>query len=101
MSNPRASVNDGNLNVNIVYNISRINFLSKLPFYMKGTHIKLRNIENVIANKIGKTLKLTPLDGVMRICVDGEIFDAGVTEFDVLPQEIKFIVPTKKVAAKI
>lgn len=95
MSNPQASICDGQINMNIVYNISRLNFLTKLPFYMKGTHIKLRNIERVIDNKVGKKLKVTPLDGLMRICVDGEIFDAGVTEFDVLPGEIKFIVPSE------
>ncbi len=97
MSNPLASVCDGKLNVNIIYNITRLNFLTKLPFYMKGTHIKLRNIERVIANKVGGKLKVTPLDGVMRICSDGEIFDAGITEFDVIPRAIKFVIPSEKV----
>ncbi|MBE7036127.1 MAG: diacylglycerol kinase family lipid kinase, partial [Ruminococcaceae bacterium] len=36
-SNPTAKVQDGVMDVNIIYNISRLNFLSKLPFYMKGT----------------------------------------------------------------
>lgn len=96
MSNPLASVCDGKLNINIIYNITRLNFLTKLPFYMKGTHIKLRNIERVIANKAGDKLKVTPLDGIMRICSDGEIFDAGITEFDVIQKGINFVIPSEK-----
>ncbi len=98
MSNPKASINDGKLNVNVIYNISRANFLTKLPFYMKGTHIKLKNIDNVIYNTSGNELKITPLDKTLRICVDGEIFDAGVCEFKVLPGRINFVTPTGKIA---
>jgi len=100
MSNPKASVNDGKLNINVVYNISRMNFLSKLPFYMKGTHIKLKNIDRVIYNTSGDKLKITPLSDNLRICVDGEIYDAEVSKFNILPGKINFVVPTGKVLAK-
>lgn len=100
MSNPRASVNDGKLNINIIYNISRINFLTKLPFYMKGTHIKLKNIDNVIYNTSGNKLKITPLSENLRICIDGEVIDANVCEFEILPAKINFVAPTAKIAVK-
>ena len=92
-SNPLAEVNDGYINVNVVYNISRMNFLSKLPFYMKGTHIKLKNIEKVIANKKCRKIRITPLNCNMRLCIDGEITDAGKTEFEIVPNALNFIVP--------
>lgn len=94
-SNPCASVNDGIIDVNIIYNISRLNFLSKLPFYMKGTHTKLKNIQNIIAAYKCRRLTVTPLDGNMRLCIDGEIIDAGRTEFELIDSAIDFVLPGK------
>lgn len=95
-SNPLAFVNDGLMNVNIIYNISRLNFLTKLPFYMKGTHINLKNIEKVIFSVDCKKAVITPLDGTMRICVDGEIINASRTEFEILHNAFNFVVPAQE-----
>lgn len=94
-SNPLASIKDGLLNINIIYNISRFKFLTLLPYYMKGTHIKLNNIDNVINNITCKKAVLTPLSGKMKICVDGEIEDAGRTEFHIIPNAVNFVIPGK------
>lgn len=95
-SNPGACLNDGLIDVNIIYNISRLNFLSKLPFYMKGTHTKLKNIQKVIATHKCKKLTVTPLDGNMRLCIDGEIIDAGKTEFELINSAVDFVLPVTK-----
>ena len=92
-SNPLASVKDGLININIIYNISRLNFLTKLPFYMRGTHVKLPKIENVIFSTKCKKVVITPLDGYMRLCTDGEIDFAGKTEFEVVHNAFNFVVP--------
>jgi len=94
-SNPTAVVNDGIMDVNIVKNISRLNFLSKLPFYMKGTHIRLKNIERIISAHKCKKMTVTPLSGKMRLCADGEICDAGKTEFEVIKDAFDFVLPEK------
>ncbi len=94
-SNPLASIKDGRININIIYNISRLNFLTKLPYYMKGTHIKLKNIDRIIHNETCKRVVLTPLTGKMRICVDGEIEDAGRTEFQIVHNAFNFVIPEK------
>lgn len=95
MSNPLASVQDGMININIIKNVSRIKFLKLLPYYMKGTFLNLDNIEKVIVSEKCKKIKLTPIDGKMRLCVDGEIIDAGETEFEICPSAFNFIVPEK------
>ena len=100
-SNPVASVNDGFANVNIVHNISRINFLTKLPFYMKGTHIKLRNIEKIISNHRCKKIVITPLDGNMRLCIDGEIITAGKCKFEIIPGAFNFVLPAKLIESEM
>ncbi len=93
-SNPLASVQDGKLSINIIYNISRLNLMHKLPFYMKGTHIKLRGIERYIANRVCKKLLVTPV-GDLLISVDGEIHRAGTTEFEAVPGSLTFVLPAK------
>lgn len=92
-SNPSASVNDGIIDVNIIYNISRLNFISKLPFYMKGTHTKLKNIQNFIAAYKCRKLTVTPLEGNMKLCVDGEIVNVGKTDFELIDSAIDFVLP--------
>ncbi len=92
-SNPLADVKDGLLSVNIIYNLSRLNFLSKLPYYMRGTHIKLKNIEKYIFSAKCKKVIITPLDKTMRLCVDGEIINASKTEFEIVHNAFNFVVP--------
>lgn len=100
-SNPLASFNDGFININIIHNISRLNFISKLPFYMKGTHIRLKNIEKIIFSEKCKKVVITPLDNSMRICIDGEIITAGKTEFNVIHNAFSFVIPEKSSSATL
>ncbi len=93
MSNPLAAVTDGKLNVNLVQNVSRLRFLSLLPSYMKGTHLLKKGIERILQTLDCETLTVTPHEGRMRLCIDGEIITAGVTTFTVIPEGIRFVVP--------
>ncbi|MBQ7792775.1 MAG: hypothetical protein IJ367_04735, partial [Clostridia bacterium] len=92
-SNPMASLTDGNINFNLVKNISRLRFLSILPSYMKGTHMKRKGIETILTSTHCKTLTVTPDNGIMRLCIDGEIITAGKTEFWVIPEAFSFVLP--------
>ena len=95
MSNPLASVTDGLININIVKNVSRMKFLRLLPYYMKGNYFNLKNIDKVILSLKCSKVKITPTDGKMRLCVDGEIMDAGETEFEICHNAFNFVVPQK------
>lgn len=93
MSNPLADVNDGFINLNIIRDVSRLKLLTLLPRYMKGTHIRMKNIENVIFNSRCKKVVITPDGGNMRLCIDGEIIDAGTTEFTIVHNAFNFVIP--------
>ena len=93
MSNPLASVKDGL--INIIRNVSRLRFLYLFPYYKKGSFLKLKNIERVILTEKCSRIKITPQNGRMRPCVDGEIIDAGETEFEICPEAFNFVVPSK------
>ena len=92
-SNPLASVHDGLMNVNIVYNVSRLKFIKLLPHYMKGTHLSLSGIDKIINNVGCKRITIRPEGSFMRICTDGEIISAGETTFEILHDAFSFVIP--------
>lgn len=97
-SNPLACFNDGLININIIKNITRLRFVSLLPYYMKGTFLKLDRIGEIIASEKCRRVVITPPDGeTLRLCVDGEIIDAGTTEFEVLHNAFDFVIPCEKI----
>lgn len=95
-SAPTASINDGLMDVNVVYNISRINFLKKFPYYSKGTHMELPDLDQFLLFRQCKEAVITPLDGTMRLCVDGEIVDAGEVKMEMMPLAVNVLVPKAK-----
>lgn len=92
-SAPYASVQDGIMDINIIYNVSRIAFLKKLPAYSKGTHMELSDIDDILLFKQAKKVVITPKDGIMRLCTDGEISDAEQIDFEVVPEAFDMLVP--------
>ncbi len=92
MSNPLASVTDGLINMNIIKNVSRLRLLTLLPCYMKGTFPQ-KNVGHIIYSEKFKKIVIEPLDNHMRLCVDGEITDAGICEFEVISKAFNFVVP--------
>ena len=94
-SAPMASTCDGRMDVNIIYNVSRFQFLKKFPYYAKGTHMELPDITDILYCDSCTTARLTPLDGTMRLCTDGVIVDAGTVEFEMAPGAFRMILPAK------
>ena len=95
-SNPLASVVDGFMDINMIQNVSRLRFISLLPYYMKGTFLKVSGIEKYIRSEKCREVILTPKTGRMRLCIDGEVVDAGRTEFKIVPEAFRFVLPGTK-----
>lgn len=100
-SNPRASVCNGRMNINIIKNVSRLRFLSLLPHYAKGRILSVKNIGDILYNVNCSKATITPLEGKMKLCVDGEIMEAGKTEFEIEKGAFRFILPGKKAKKEI
>ena len=92
-SSPKASLRDGLMDVNIIYNVSRREFVQKFPYYSKGTHMDLEDIEKILYFRQCKEAVITPLEGVMRLCTDGEIVDAEKVKMEVVPEAVSFVLP--------
>lgn len=94
-SAPTAKLNDGLMDVNIIYNVTRREFLSKFPAYSKGTHMQIPGIEKIICARQCRRAVITPRQGTMRLCTDGEIVDAGRITFEVVPRAFRLLLPAK------
>ncbi len=92
-SSPLASTSDGKLDINIIYNVKRMEFLKKFPYYAKGTHMDLPDISHIIYATQAEKVAITPNEGTMRLCTDGEIVDAGRVEMEIVPSAFNFLVP--------
>jgi len=90
-SNPLALVSDGVMNINVIKNIKRIQFIPLLPHYMNGTILDVKNIGRYLINKDCRKLTIIPEEENLRMCVDGEIIDAGETTFEVIHNAISFV----------
>ncbi|HWQ75177.1 MAG TPA: diacylglycerol kinase family protein [Syntrophomonas sp.] len=89
---PKASVDDGLMDVSIVENVSRRTFLALLSKYRNGTHLEDPAAEKIITYR--KCKKLTILaDDAVKLCADGEITTVGEANFEIVPGGIKFSVP--------
>lgn len=96
-SNPLASIKDGLISVNIIKNVTRLKLLTILPCYMKGTHLSISGIEKYISTEKCKKITVTPNGGGMRLCIDGEIIDAKKTQFEIVHNAFKFVLPCSEV----
>ena len=99
-SNLLASLNDGLININIIKNVSRLKFISLLPFYMNGTVLDLRGIERYITSPKYPSVTITPNNGKVKVGVDGEVWDAEKIEFSIIKGGINFVLPNKKAIIK-
>jgi len=92
---PKADINDGMMDVSIVKDVSLISFLRLFPEYKKGTHLAVKNIEDIVDYSQCKSLSIEPELCNMRVCTDGEISETGPIRIEIVPSAIHFNVPAK------
>ena len=92
---PASDTSDGLLDVEIVRNVSRREFISMVSDYKKGTHIvpETGEIKEKFKNFIYyKKCVAVKIEGVKSVCADGEIFEESVVDVRVIPQAINYII---------
>ncbi len=89
---PKASIDDGLMDVSIIENINRRTFLSLIGKYRKGTHLEQTVTSGIVKYKKCKRLTITPQNRI-KMCTDGEISMVGQTTFEIIPGGFKFSVP--------
>ncbi|MGI6258009.1 MAG: diacylglycerol/lipid kinase family protein [Anaerovoracaceae bacterium] len=88
---PLSQTDDGLMDVSIVKNVSRRVFVSLFPKYAKGTHLETKKGKEVVEYLQCRRITVAPVKDTMRMAVDGEIVDAGRTEFEIVPKGFRFV----------
>ena len=86
---PEASIDDGDFDVCLVPQISRLAMLAFIPRFMQGTHVRDRRVTMTRGARV--TIRC---EEPIAIHADGEIFSTGSREIDVkiLPKALRVIV---------
>ena len=100
----RASAQTANFVLSRIAGAPEVDFL-----YLRGNHDEAKDVfegiekpENLktFGNRWEsircKEAVITPLDGTMRLCVDGEIVDAGEVTMQMMPMAVNVLVPKAK-----
>ena len=89
-SNPRATLDDGLFDVNIIEKLSRLTFISLISSYKAGTH--LETAPQYITYRQATSLVLTfPHETLM--CVDGETEPVTSLTVSLVPAAARFVLP--------
>ena len=89
-SNPRATLDDGLFDVNIIEKVSRLTFISLISSYNAGTH--LETAAKYITYRQSKSLSMS-FDKETLICVDGETSLATELTVSIVPEATRFVLP--------
>ena len=87
-----AKMNDGLLDILIVPKLSRASFLSLVADYRKGTHldpVTMRPAKKFEKKVLYRRCRSLTVEGVRRICADGEIEHAAAVRISVLPRALR------------
>jgi len=90
---PRAVLDDGLAELLIVNNITRRKFLSLVPDYKAGKLFEMKGTEGLIKYKQARNIKIEPLNGTMSFVADGEIFETGTIDIELVDKAIKVLIP--------
>lgn len=92
---PESILDDGLMDVSVVNDISRIQFVSLYPSYAKGTHLskKAVTLDRVIEYSKEKALTVTANGESLRLCCDGEVSTQKEVSFSMVRDAFRFVVP--------
>ena len=91
-SSPKASLNDGNLDVLLARPVKGFKLIRLLAKYRMGTHLDDESARDIITHIKTRSFKLRAIDKV-NVSVDGEVNSFTEAEISVVPGAINFILP--------
>ena len=89
---PGASVTDGLMDVSIIQNIKRREFVSLIGDYRKGNHLNTKLGKKIVHYEQCKGITIKD-ENRFSICIDGEVAQGNVLRVDVMEKDILFVVP--------
>ncbi len=94
-STPQARIDDGLIDMIVINDVTRREFIKLFPKYRSGTYPDMPGIEKVIEHYRGREIRLEPHKSKdFFICADGEILLTTGVDITICPSALRFIVPT-------
>ena len=90
---PRSLDNDGLLEVCLVHPISHITFVRLVKYYTNGMHLENQKFEKYLEYRRGTKIEVEAPEGFLY-SLDGELIKETHFTIEVVPQAIKFAVPS-------
>ncbi len=91
---PLADPNDGELDINVIFNISRAKFLGIVGKFLVGKHMQVKGIEKILHYQRTKEIDIIPKHLPLNIGIDGEPYNASSLNIKISDYKLQFIVPT-------
>lgn len=92
---PRASVDDGLIEVCVIKPITRIKFVTILDTYTKGEHLEAKNTAKIVTYRQAKKIHVEGPDG-FAYSLDGEIIYSNNFDIEIVPDALSLAVPVQK-----
>ena len=89
---PLAELKDGLIDVCFINYVSRMTFLGLVGKYKKGTHLSVKNRDEILEYFKCSKLEIE-FSKKERICIDGEIEECEKLEIEVIREKINFAAP--------
>jgi len=89
---PEALVDDGIMDISIVKNVSRREFISLIGPYKKGTHLSTKLGQKIVTYEKCKSITVKD-EKAFSICIDGEVDKGNILRVEVEKNAILFSVP--------
>ena len=90
---PKASMNDGILDICAINKISRPTLVKLIGSYKNGTYLENPKAQNVFKHRRVSKFRME-FNSPVAICIDGEIKGAKTINFEVVKNALNFVVPT-------
>ena len=89
---PKATLNDGLMDICMIDKVSRLDFIQLISCYKDGTFIDKKSAQRIIKYVQQKHF-IMEFEQPQPICIDGEIFNAKTVDFTVIPGAFNFVIP--------
>lgn len=89
---PKASNDDGLIEVGLCRCISLLRFLSVMDDYRKGTHLDNPKFNGIFTYRRAKNVRIHS-DRPIELCLDGEMLPGQDFDVSIIPQAVSFIIP--------
>ncbi len=91
---PFADPNDGELDINVIFNISRARFLKVVSKFIAGEHMEVKGIDEILHYQRAKEIDIIPKVLPLNIGIDGEPYKSSSINIKISKHKLNFITPS-------